>query len=743
MISNTKYAELPNPFDFANPITNPNKFVGRNEERKEIEYYLNHAEKVDRPINLAILGDRASGKTSLLNLIENEGTKRKFCVVRVDLDEGDIISPLHFFYKLFDAMISKACSLGAYEGMSGKTYEIYREMVDSNEVPADKTFCPFVFPIQYALAMKRENQQANLSDNNFKDDLKKLREQIERPILVIFDEGDVIGKSRVILEKLRNIFMAVSGYMLVISGTRALFPVMDEVFSPIGRQFKKITIGPFETFFETEECIARPLKAIGISDTLDLIDKESIEEIHEISRGQPYEVQLVCHILFRGIQDGITEKMQLTLGTLEDIRNELESAQDVSERPVISAVKNFNEEELRALAWILPCNGRATFEQLWFAEYVLRGTQDWTEQKISEKLRQFEDEKVVTSESRLIKFIGDDFDRIYCKYLAKEQDIPLYIDDHSFDRHLGILIGDMLTNSQKTFKSFPEIKDLENLDLNEIAINLGQENLREDMFPRGFFLFELYLACIEFCEKESFAVASISINSPWGTGSRLFRVDADVTSISEFLSDLHQHVEPFRRRAEELQGDVVIKVEKFPVVPLEKLAGLIAKAKFEVPAIILGNRHMNEMSNYYLNEKNLDKAIFNGELAFKLYPTGTVANNLGYLCLISKKLSKARMLFELAIEKYQKPEEKALPQYNLGVVDIKEGKFEKGIENFKKAMEILQEVSLENRKMGCLLVPKVVMEKADIEFEEVKDPDLLNCLELGIECLKNYLSQRS
>ncbi|MHC5773961.1 hypothetical protein [Nostoc sp.] len=61
-----------NPYDFSNPVSDIELFAGRKNELKDINYYLNHAAKAPRAINLALLGRRASGKTSLLNIIQSE-----------------------------------------------------------------------------------------------------------------------------------------------------------------------------------------------------------------------------------------------------------------------------------------------------------------------------------------------------------------------------------------------------------------------------------------------------------------------------------------------------------------------------------------------------------------------------------------------------------------------------------------------------------------------------------------------
>ena len=61
--------KLYNPYDFANPVSDKELFVGRKQELDDIKYYIDQA-KLTRPINLAILGPRASGKTSLLNMCD-------------------------------------------------------------------------------------------------------------------------------------------------------------------------------------------------------------------------------------------------------------------------------------------------------------------------------------------------------------------------------------------------------------------------------------------------------------------------------------------------------------------------------------------------------------------------------------------------------------------------------------------------------------------------------------------------
>src|SRR5258706_7337183 len=93
-----------NPYDFAYPVRDRKLFAGRSQEIADITYYLDQAKYSPNPMSIAILGPRASGKTSLLNMTELEARTREFCTARINLDESDGKSQLAFFQKLFDGI---------------------------------------------------------------------------------------------------------------------------------------------------------------------------------------------------------------------------------------------------------------------------------------------------------------------------------------------------------------------------------------------------------------------------------------------------------------------------------------------------------------------------------------------------------------------------------------------------------------------------------------------------------------
>src|SRR5206468_3125065 len=151
-----------------------------------------------------------------------------------------------------------------------------------------------------------------------------------------------------------NVFMNSAGYMLVFAGTPRLFPVLDEVFSPIVRQFKKISVGAYADIRGTMRCVEAPLEAIGME--LRTVIGEGgrtwhlVNQVHEVSGGRPYEIQLLCHFMFKRMQmSPVSSRLELTYDTLEDVRRELETAHDVDVRPVLAAIRRLDNNELEAL----------------------------------------------------------------------------------------------------------------------------------------------------------------------------------------------------------------------------------------------------------------------------------------------------------------------------------------------------------------------------------------------------------
>ncbi|MFM7406965.1 MAG: hypothetical protein ACKO3K_09965, partial [Cuspidothrix sp.] len=196
----------------------------------------------------------------------------------------------------------------------------------------------------------------------------------------------------------------------------------------------------FESKEETKQCIRKPLEKLGILPE-EIFDSETyrdVSEIHDLSGGRPYEIQLICHFLFKRLQNKQATKMNLNISVLEEVRKELENFQDISIRPILSKVRNLNKKQLQSLSLLTKCCQKANFEQIWCIEYLFHGESNWTKDSLEKEYQYLLNEKIIKlhNEEKHIDFNGDDFDRIYAKYLAREQKVSLLLSN----RPLGFLV---------------------------------------------------------------------------------------------------------------------------------------------------------------------------------------------------------------------------------------------------------------------------------------------------------------
>jgi hypothetical protein len=661
------YAKLYNPYDFSNRVTNQDLFVGRRKELDDICYYLDQAARAPRPINIAALGPRASGKTSLLNMIELEAKARRFCVARVDLNENDAESPMGFFFKIFDSILNAACSCSrpggeslCFEGKAGKTFDVYLDMISTYGVPDKKEWCPFIFPIHYAKAME-SGRQCRVSEASFKDDLKRIHGEVTYPVAVLFDEGNVLSRNRILLEMLRNVFMNVAGYMLVFTGTPDLFPLMDDVFSPIVRQFKKIEIGPFEDIEETKNCIRKPLESIGLTEASRIFQfnhVEQLKEIHDFTGGRPYEIQLLCHFLFRRVQTGQAPIMRLDIGVLDDVLRELGRGHDPSAHPVTAKIRSFDRGRLRVLRALIPCSGNATFEQLWFANHVFGATPEKMRSTMISRLEQFSKDGIVEVKDGIITFRGGEFDRIYSKYFARQERVFLSFPEFTYERFfiLQMVMGCKLLLELEFLGGAPQAAPLPPTYAQDVSQVVGElphtSRLRKlfDDYPVDL-ASGIYWTLLEYSRKKQKYVTLVNLGAKteWVNVELPFLGATAGKTQTEVLS---QNLEEMANRARSLGGEIYWQIEKGrPVPSVETLADAVVASINERLKRTLSDRHADQMRREYVGKHDCKSALFHGALSRQYVATSQSLNNIGYIYMADGDYQHAHEVLRVAIEK--------------------------------------------------------------------------------------------
>jgi len=409
-----------NPYDFINPVKDPKRFAGRKKELEEIRYYL-QLSKSDEPryFHIALVGPRSVGKTSLLNMIEYMANELGLLAVKIPLNKGMVKNEALFFKEVIDSIVTQGKEKDVYSDF----FMNFRKVLDLLDVNVG---VPLLFGTAYIGFKKGRNTDIpqHVLIHDFRELHKRAKEKGFPAIVLLFDECDLLAENEVLLQKIRNIFVEVEGYLLVFSGTERMFSLLSETFSPISRFFKRINVENFRDIRETEECLLKPLS----EEERKFFDRMCIVDIHRLTNGSPYEINLVAHYMYRRWREGKSSKIQLTPEVLDNVLNELESIRKVEKRIITSKIKRYWIDYLKILVLLLEF---PNVPEDWFVEYALLDEIETLQSKdaytrknvIRDYIGYLKKDGVIAEREGKLIFNGDQFDVVYLKYLCASKGI--------------------------------------------------------------------------------------------------------------------------------------------------------------------------------------------------------------------------------------------------------------------------------------------------------------------------------
>lgn len=449
-----------NPYDFINPIRDPKLFAGRKDELKEIDYYLELSRSTTaKYTHLALIGERASGKTSLLNIIEFMANEKGFLAVKIPLNKETSSNDVLFFKEVFDGIMTKGAEKGMYGGIEEKIYRAFRRMIDTLDVSAE---IPILFGTAY-IGLKKKEHEAGIPQHVLIHDLKEISIEAKKigipTIVLLFDECNLLAQNETLLQKIRNAFMEVEGYILAFSGTEKMFPAISDVFSPIPRFFKRVNVKNFKDIKETEECLLKPLN----EGEKQVFDRTCIGEIHQITNGSPYEINLVAHYMFRRWKEERNPKIGLSPEVLDDVLNEIERLRKEGHYEIANKIRRYWKNLLEVLISLLEF---PNVSKEWLAEFMLLHEIDTLQLKdayikksiVMDYIEQLKKDGVISEEDGRIRFSGDQFDVLYLKYFCTSKGVRGtkeffvgFLEDPVSNLHRKLMVGIFLKDFQEYY----------------------------------------------------------------------------------------------------------------------------------------------------------------------------------------------------------------------------------------------------------------------------------------------------
>jgi len=347
-----------NPFDFSNPVTDGSALAGRSEEMQQASYYLNQS-RDGASYSLALIGERASGKTSLLNALADYAQGTGLIAAHVRMDEDLARDDLDFFRELFHSLMDACAAKGVFGGLDGAEYDAFSRQILHHDLDTKRENEPLAFGRVYATA-KSQGRNIRLSRRMLLSDLGVIVEQCRDKgfpaVVLLIDEGDVLAENHALLQTMRNLLMDSKHFSLIAAGTEQMFPVISEVFSPVPRQFVRINVGPFGSWEDTRKAILRRLVIAGQEWAMPGV--EQCREIHSLTRGSPYEVMLVSHFAYRELTRARQRvPMSITPTVIGAVTDQLKQ-QNPAVQETMSKLRELDRTDSETIRELIALDGR-------------------------------------------------------------------------------------------------------------------------------------------------------------------------------------------------------------------------------------------------------------------------------------------------------------------------------------------------------------------------------------------------
>jgi AAA ATPase-like protein len=716
-------AGLRNPYDYANPVRTDDCFAGRGAELATIDYVLGQA-GTTRPVGyLALYGRRAAGKTSLLNMTERLAAERGYLAVRVNLVPADA-DPARFFATVYEELIGAVGAEAELAGPDGRkiTPRVVRRIIEGTPVGDD-------FPLEFPENLAHAVTGGHLSEMALRDDLRRLMELVGRPIVLLVDEAQLIADRPDVLSMLRTLGMRLQGYVLVLAGTPELVARINEVFDFLLRQFELVKVERFVEVADVVQCMTLPLKAIGLTPERCFVQHPDhiAFDLMRLTDGNPYEIQLFCHVLFTRWQTGGAIGMDLTPQAIDDVRAAVEIGDQRRDRPLVAAVARMPDEELLALNIWCSSLEQATVDEIRFACRV-SGLITLDADRLDHHLDRFVRDGLIELVDNRVRLIGDQAEHIYVR-LSTVQRLdavsPILISQTDFQHLLAGELADLL-HEQVLGGDLRWLLRTCCRGMRPEALAQGVADLAELPTDRkmSYTVEYLHEAILESGTPEALHLTTVECSYRGTSATRwICRAAAD---------DFELDADPVFRAAREriTASDGTLRAERttIPLRPMDELVDWLVDTCAD-PDTRYNMAHRHASAAYARYEAEDIAGTFEHlSAAFRLSPHWRAANNLAYLHLVAGDHPASQEWAHRAVPLGESAQQRALSRYNGGVAAAMRGDWATALELLADAAaELAHRSPLEDDEgVAFLMLP--TFEVDHVVIHEEQQPELADAI---------------
>ena len=692
----------PNPYTLG-PIKKRERLAGRSSELKELKYYLGLVQAGQTP-HLALIGNRGVGKTSLLLAAAELAKDHSLLPVAVDLDESKVRSAGVFWHDFYSTLTLAAAKAGCWGGVTGRIYSSLFEQLYQRKV-VDLEMAVLQFP----LAIARHDGDLTslpcpdaLVVHDFGTVLMALQECNLKGMALLLDEGDCLSQHRGLLQTLRNVLQRVERTCFLITGTESLFDTVSDVFSPIPRQFHRLDISRFSEWTQTFELLQHP--------TPDRVRPAipTVVELHDVCQGDPTELQLYCHHMYKAVEDGHSVQMELTPGVYRAVRRAYRAHSQAVDVKVLNAIDELPDELLVKSRWLrrrrLSLDENVDLErlrkELGDGQALSADKRQQLYEEISEGYKELY-ERGISSSSTSLDLVGGAVTAGYWKSRVQTERAVrwAWVDDD-----LLPLIRRTITNELS--QSIDNAIVREYVGENEIDATVALERLRAGNQFKNVSRLDVSTSMLVFVEArkqgmQQLVDVSYLLEDQRTTGFTVSYVGSnsrEVRHLAEaWIADREQVL---RERGITVSIEAIKELD----CPTSREIGRLARvAGIVLPSDMFGPSVMQEAVELFLGG-DLDGGIELLETMLQDRDDPWTRNNLGYCLLATGRIEEALAHLKSAAEDENAAEdERALRIHNLAIAEVLNGSPDLAKETLQRAWRI-QESNPDEEEVVCMLL---------------------------------------
>ena len=780
-----------NPFD-PKPLSDVRLMAGRNTEMKIIRNKLKQSTFSENDLrSILITGDRGVGKTSFLNLIQNEANNYNLLPIKISLTVSNTLNDNEFFWNLFTQITTCLFDKGLLGGHGGEIDTIIHNLI-LNEKNEQSDFI-FLTPIQRRHYLV--NKEHNFEFNAIIKDLHKLLEEFRdsdddnnknAKFIFLLDEAEHIYEKKSIVQGIRYIIQEKNlGVGFIITGDKTyLNKSWENVFENSNRSFEIVDLDFFNEIEDVKDFFKKTLYSIGwndleIEETLFYKFDRTCKEIWLLTSGKPAWIVDIANKMFDRCCLGETKQLQFDKQAKNELKSVLSQNGDLNSK-VLDYIENLSEKYSRWLKEILACELKPLSE-------------------IYSYLRLFFDDS---------SFISEHEFEVFCKELHRNNVIIIEVEENekseigfltyeknfldrrflAFDINADSIKLWLLVNSDGAFsfrKENPAIR---------FGKHLGKEFTNDDTNPMiatyhggsgsdyKLNLFELinesnksnYLSFVELNYSETKWLYSsvkrlinseckeiLSVNLKNNTSQKIETWQIQSINQRNKLNSFRNANYMLNKYSERVSNrtcgmfEINITVDKIKEIDINKITeGIISTKDIKKVGIVIEDK-MNKLVDFHLNKKSENEKLGILNFIYYLFENGfeldlSTLNNCAYISINYQKTEMADDFLNDAIVKINhsfdtKEIESAITliYYNKIVLECKKSNYQNALYYSDILLKKLYGFDAKNLEASAL----IVYNRQEMIFKEIIDKNgqilIQEHLNILIEEIKNKLQFES